>query len=423
MRKHHSLDDEIERQLREHAEKYKDFSIIFNAVSERSSQELKKQIQNAVTTIRTSNIPFPLTRFWYTMEQLYECYKNLKEQLPEWLPRSHSKLKGHPRTLWLPTNYRGEECQLVTQTGDWWKIDIIVDYFTEYERIRCRKDYAKSLWTQWQDDDVLERVITTCKGVVDCKGLRDGMFMHCRELALFRSSRAKHLVDKILGRPSPADSRKRRWLDISAGWGDRLLTACALDMDYLGFDPNDRLRFGHKEMLAMFGSGNQRVIYKPFESPQSEAIVIEDCKTNGQFDICLASPPFFTIEKYEGAEQSVINFPKLEDWLTNFLFRSLEIAWTALRPDGFLAINIADIRGCEIVEPMLLFILSHLPRASWMGMLPFSGRGTQDVPAIVYVWQKAGADTIIVHPPGEARTLHSAYFRLEKHWTSLKSGT
>lgn len=445
MRKHHTLDDEIERQLRDHALQYKDFSIPFTVVAERSSNDLKREIQRIISIIRNEKIPFPLTRFWYPVEKLQVCYKNLKEQNPEWINRSHEKLKGHPIGLWLPTNYRGETCHLLTQANDWWNIDICVDYFTEYERIRCRKDYSKSLWTQWQDDVILEKALMTCKGeeVVDCKNMRDGMFMMCRELALFRASRAKHLINKILGVSSLEESsinvgdniprknskevkidekpKRKRWLDISAGWGDRLMAACALDMDYLGFDPNERLRFGHGEMLKMFGSENHRVIYQPFESPQSEKIVLEDVRNNGQFDICLGSPPFFTIEKYEGAEQSVENYPKLEDWLINFLFKSLDIAWSALRVGGFLAINIADIRGCEIVEPMLLFILSRLKQASWMGMLPFSGRGTQDVPAIVYVWQKVADDEIPVRPIDENRTLASAYPRLERRWTSVKS--
>jgi hypothetical protein len=202
--------------------------------------------------------------------------------------------------------------------------------------------------------------------------------------------------------------KRLRWLDMSAGWGDRLFTACALEMDYLGFDPNENLKRGHSEMIKMFGSKGeerQRVVYKPFEV--SEEIVAEDAKRNGYFDISLLSPPFYIIERYNGIGQSTDSYPEFNDWMVKFLFRSLFIIWNNLKNGGYLAINIANIRNCDMVAPMQMFIEDFLYGCNWEGIITFSGRGTQDVPGSVYVWRKVdhNMNTDVYTPEGAARNI------------------
>src|ERR1019366_7352669 len=135
---------------------------------------------------------------------------------------------------------------------------------------------------------------------------------------------------------------------ISAGWGDRIFTACAMDMHYLGFDPNVALRFGHNELIDMVGGldskgkPKQKIIYEPFE--RSEELITEYVKSNGLFDICMTSPPFYIIERYNGENQSTASYPEFKQWMVKFLFKSLNIAWKNLNENGYLAINISNIR-------------------------------------------------------------------------------
>lgn len=343
-----------------------------------------------VSEIRQLNLPFPLTRYYMRIDELKASYAALLEYEAAFINKKHHELKGHPGKMWLPNKFRDSEIQLVTKENDWWIIDVIVDYFTEYARIRAKKDYAMSMQDVWNDDVILAKAVEDClsKGIVDCKSLRVQMFFHGRELGLFRVTRAKSLVQTIMpGR----DYSKSRWLDMSAGWGDRLLTACALNMDYLGFDPNTELIPGHGEIIDMFGDRTrQSVHYLPFETCSD--IIENDVKSRGKFDISLISPPFYIIERYNGENQSVDTYPVFKDWLVKFLFKSLAMIWKNLKDEpgqeGYLAINIANIRNCDIVGPMQLFIEDMLPGSNWEGLLPFSGRGTKETPGLVYVWKK-----------------------------------
>ena len=423
MRKCHSLDDEIGRQLEDYSRKCQSITVTISLTNKRTSIELRDEIDRIIKRIRDDKIPLPLCRFWLTHDQLMAAYQNLRRQEPSLSQRSHVELKGHPDQMWMPTLFRGKGVQLICQKGDWHNVDILVDYFTEYERVRCRKDYNKALTADWLDDVILKRAITaainevgTSEIIVDQQLLRQGMFLVCRELALFRVTRAKHLTNLILNNQASG----KRWLDISAGWGDRLLAACSMEMDYLGFDPNERLRFGHKAMIKMFGTGRQKVVYQPFESDESAELISRDVAARGLFDICLVSPPFYIIERYEGAEQSTANYPEFNNWMVNFLFQSIWVAWTNLKfDDGYLAINIGNIRGCNIVESMLLFILTYCEGSSWEGMITFSGLGTHDVPAIVYVWNKIQKRPRI-SPPAYDKSLDPV---LDRMWRSkINSG-
>jgi len=353
--------------------------------------------------IRKLNLPFPLFRHFCKKDIVQTAFNKLKEYKPDWLNRSHHELKGHPATWWLPSQFRGKGTQVVTRKNDWWQIDVVIDYFTEYERVRAKKEYANSMEQDWYNDNELIKAIKHCetKGIVNCENLRNGMFYVGRELALFRVTKTKAFLQRILLNDETGssvaddfiglDGKNMRWLDISAGWGDRVFTACALGLDYLGFDPNQHLEFGHSEIIRKVGdSRKHKIHYMPFETDKTAQIIADDVKTNGLFDICLTSPPFYIIERYNGEGQSTESYPEFITWMVKFLFKSLNTAWTNLKDGGYLAINIANIRNCDMVGPMQLFIEDFLPGASWEGIITFSGRGTQDAPGALYVWQKLG---------------------------------
>jgi len=102
-------------------------------------------------------------------------------------------------------------------------------------------------------------------------------------------------------------------LDISAGWGDRMVAAIATDLEcYHGFDPNTALQPGHDQLREAFvepGDRNRfQVTYSGFEGATLAP---------GTYDLVLTSPPFFNFEIYTSLPgQSVDTYPTLDAWLT-----------------------------------------------------------------------------------------------------------
>lgn len=137
--------------------------------------------------------------------------------------------------------------------------------------------------------------------------------------------------------------------DPSCGWGGRLAGAIACDRvrKYIGCDPSTETFKGLERMraelvpLARAMSRNLEVkLYKL----GSETKEMRDALPEGGVDAIFSSPPYFGQEEYsDESTQSYIQFPTPDAWLNGFMRLTLDNCAYCLKPDGTLAINIADV--------------------------------------------------------------------------------
>ncbi len=192
----------------------------------------------------------------------------------------------------------------------------------------------------------------------------------------------------------------KKWLDISTGWGDRPIAATLLGMEYLGFDPNTKLNVELQHLISdlqsntgkdSIGKEKIRTFPLPFESLEAQKILKGE-----EFDLILSSPPFFQAEIYCQEEtQSDMKYQEFNDWMTKFLFKSLEIAWQHLKPGGYMCLYVGDPSGLSntqhssqtegICEPMNLFI-ETFPESNYEGVLGIEN----DIGVIrpCWIWRK-----------------------------------
>jgi hypothetical protein len=142
-------------------------------------------------------------------------------------------------------------------------------------------------------------------------------------------------------------------LDISHGWGGRLLGAVTSKNTeaYIGIDPNivvqDRL---HCLIDDLSFSKDIELIND----------ISENFYREESFDTVFSSIPYFSKERYIGDNQSYSNYKTFNSWMTSYLYPTLYNAWCSLKKDGVLIINVSNIkiRGIEynICDPMNDFI-------------------------------------------------------------------
>jgi len=199
---------------------------------------------------------------------------------------------------------------------------------------------------------------------------------------MFKSSLVCAVIKKLGG---------TRYLDISAGWGDRLVGAIASELDlYVGVDPNVNLKAGHDAIIHTLTNGSPEemqkysIVYQPFQSA-----TLPDT----QFDLVFTSPPYFDFEIYtrNTAGQSIDDFPAFDRWLVSFLLASIRKAWARLVVGGHLAIHITDTRGANCCEIMNLYMEGKLQDALYQGVI--ASRGAADKPRPIWVWQKVATLT------------------------------
>lgn len=129
--------------------------------------------------------------------------------------------------------------------------------------------------------------------------------------------------------------KPRRWLDPCAGWGDRLIAACAMDVRYVGIDPNPCLRPGYEQIIAKYGSSDKQMTIEG----QAERVLPK--LPSSSFDMVLTSPPFFVQERYTSAPgQSIHGKASEKEWWEGFMRPVLRESIRILEPGGHLVLYI-----------------------------------------------------------------------------------
>jgi hypothetical protein len=382
----------------------------------------KEAINDLVNKVISGEIPFPYSTTFRmsAADQLY----NFRAYNPNIGHEEYKVLYHTPHNLFTPNYFRSYEpgspyTNVISQTSNWNTIDSFADMFTESERIKTTKgSKSSSIAEDWRNPRKVRKIVEILLSDPKLADMshtnwRNAITYSTKEPTNFKMTWVKGLFYSVFGLDAPWESM--RWLDISAGWGDRLGAALGLGMGYLGFDPNTGLKEGHTQMISQFGTpGKQKVIYAPFETYELGPIV----QAEGAFDVVFTSPPFFLQELYPGEQQSTDQYTTYEQWMTGFLFRSLKNAWDALKTGGYLMIHMGDSwyqgERKPTNEAMNLYIEQHLEGSSWEGVIGLQGNMPPSMP--VWVWKKAGAGSDLVPrewaPGMEKRKLETLFPKL-----------
>lgn len=316
-----------------------------------------------IQAVVNSSIDYPLLRYFVKNPQ--GLFRNVVQYQP-----LISETLEMPKYRWSDSaikrdNYRGKPCVFVQKPDDYNNVDRLTDLFTEYARIQAKRhDKPQSPEEYFQTHRVdLVRECLAQTGRIDSFEMRELLWKKGLEATNFKVSLAVSVYKYF---------KATRILDISAGWGDRLIAAIGHQAQrYLAYDPNKKLMAGHSAILTEFKADREQfsVRYAPFQDADL-----------GQemFDLIFTSPPYFDLEVYDtnaetAAQQSITQFRQFDQWMVSFLFRSLKKAWDNLMVGGNMVIHITDYAKNRIVEPMVLFVLSNCPGARFDGVMGTQG--------------------------------------------------
>jgi hypothetical protein len=318
---------------------------------------------------KTGKISFPWIR--NRIENPTELFMNLRNYIPEIIdkPFSYKYIVWKTLDIYNVIKFQNNKyISIKTKKNDYEKIDKLVDYFNEQPRMSaCRRDKLYSPIDIWnKKPEFLDNWIqnqTKNHKLITIVGLREQIWKMGLECNAFKASLAISIYKFF---------NAKRVLDFSSGWGDRLLGAMAYQVErYLGYDPNPNLQNGYNEMISLFSETPTRyeIISEPFE----KSIIHET------FDLIFTSPPYFDFETYVSSDQiisknqSIINYPKFNDWMIYFLFTSLHKCWQQLIMNGNMVIHLSDVYKTNYVEAMILFVVGWCKNARMDGSIASIG--------------------------------------------------
>ncbi|MDA3781470.1 MAG: DNA methyltransferase [Bacteroidales bacterium] len=211
------------------------------------------------------------------------------------------------------------------------------DYFHQVERWKCDATGYPSPQKTWENErfrlTLFKALFSLKVKKINPQVLRNIISLRKYIAAQFRPSAAKYIYDYF---------QAENVLDLSAGWGDRILGAHTSKYvkRYVGFDPNLNLIKGYLEQISY---------YQNISTPKKFSIFpwcAEDPNVplNEMFDLIFTSPPYFDKEKYDQSEeQSYKKHKSFDSWMNDFLFKTIELRSHNLKSGGHLVINISDI--------------------------------------------------------------------------------
>lgn len=291
---------------------------------------------------------FPYVRRFESPETIRGRFNNLKNHKLEFTyhPFTIARLtnvnrrNGNEWILLFDGNFRS----IAVRDHEHASTNYISTYFTEAARMQCkRSDQKQTPLEYWQSNPT--QIIKHCKQKyksITLHNLRETAYDLHYECTTFKSSLVVDMIT-FLRQFGPISSM----LDISAGWGDRMIGAIASGVDYTGVDPNSALQAGYKEIADFFGATNSaRVIHAPFE----DAVI-----PNTNYDLVLSSPPFWSLEEYSAEPtQSHLRHGTPSKWYNDFLLVAIKKALYHLRVYGHLVLYINDVKGEQpFVENMI----------------------------------------------------------------------
>ncbi len=247
---------------------------------------------------------------------------------------------------------------------NWYKnyeLNSITDYFSEHVRVKCKFGSYNSPLNYWIKirKNILKKEDNISK-------LREIIYKNNKLCNNFRISVALAILDLF---------KPKKWLDISAGWGDRLLAAIFYKIDlYFSVDPNKELHPCYNEIINTFVSKNKRKNFIILDEGFEKVFI-----PYYDFDIVFSSPPFFDLEKYSNyPNNSLTKFNSEKEWINNFLLVSLYKSIKHLKIGGHLVLYIG---GSEYIMKEVSKINKVM---SYKGALYFY----DDKPRKILVWQK-----------------------------------
>lgn len=201
------------------------------------------------------------------------------------------------------------------------------------------------------------------------------VYLTKQSVSNFRPSVAK-LIYNLYG-------NKGTIYDMSCGYGGRMLGFLASDCDeYIGVDPCTKTYEGLLALKNDFSYMKKKISI--YNCGSEDFIPIKN-----SIDLAFTSPPYFDTEKYSNEEtQSYKKFPTQELWLNDFFGKTIENCKYGLKKDGYLIINIANVKSYPKLEEDAVKLIEKkgfvLAETYHMVLSSIAGKGKKYEPIFVF---------------------------------------
>lgn len=346
------------------------------SISKNETKKTKKLINKVLTDKEFYNLEYPYKTLYIKETDVLRNFNKLKKFKPKYYNKLNVNVKFKNRKIIFLEDY------------DKYKdLYSITDYFSQKCRVRCifnivENENVLDLFNK--NKDKILKNIKQSKKPLNYYNINEEIFRNFKQCTNFNTT----IVMSLLGIFKP-----KKWLDFSAGWGDRLIGAIAYGCEYTGVDPSECMNPIYKNIIQKLVPTKNLHKYKIIKNG-FENVKIQP----NNYDLVFTSPPFFDLEIYEdNNKQSVKKFKTVDSWKKNFLFPSIDKSYTSLKKGGYLALYITDFKSSTYIKDMLEYVKNNIKDMNYLGNIYWINKDVLKNKnkkllnrklRIVYVWQK-----------------------------------
>jgi tRNA1(Val) A37 N6-methylase TrmN6 len=195
----------------------------------------------------------------------------------------------------------------------------------------CFRHKSKSPLKLWKDPEILKSLIEISFQGDSFRPNSFRSILKQTAVSLFKPTVAKFIYDRF----SPDDAIV---YDFSSGFGGRL-TGFFLSKncsEYIGVEPNpetyDNLLRMTQYLKANIGEKKVSIYKQGSEDYCPEDLI-------AKVDIAFSSPPYFDLEHYgNDPNQSIIKYPRYEDWVSEYFEKTISNCWAMLKKGGYFVV-------------------------------------------------------------------------------------
>jgi hypothetical protein len=202
----------------------------------------------------------------------------------------------------------------------------VVDYFTLTERLNTRGNKGISFYDLLYNKSRISKLryiqnMLSYYKKKDIKTWKKIMDIYFGSINIFRPLIAMDIYCRF---------KPQCVLDITMGWGGRMIAACALNIPkYIGIDINTELIQPYKKMqhfMAQLSTTKTELYFQDAVTFPYHNII---------YDLVLSSLPYYNIEIYNG-----VSVKTKEQWDEDFYLPLINNSWNGLSKKGYYCLNI-----------------------------------------------------------------------------------
>jgi len=330
----------------------------------------RKSKWKTITKNKYQKMEYPYFKQTLTLNELLNSFEKFKLYRPKILIKNPTKqhIKKFKGKMII---FKEDYFQLANYYN-------ITDYFSQECRVKCLYNLRNNktpLEYFTENKDIIYNHILKEKGKIEHFDITEYLWSKTKFCTLFNNTVVLSLL-KLL--------KPKRYLDPSAGWGDRLIGAIAYGCEYTGVDPSECMNPIYHKIIKTLVPDEKQKNYQIIQDGYEKTNI-----KNNYYDLVFTSPPFFDLEVYEQKEtQSVMFFNSLDKWINGFLFPSIIKSNLALVKGGYFALYVNDFPNVKYVDRMEKFIRDEVKDLRDVGQIHFWTKDNPRVIRTIRIWQK-----------------------------------